>query len=265
VARRAIGAPCHENATLADDGGRMTYASSISLDPRSTGLFVDGDNLSSAYAPALLGSVTGQPRIARVYGSAAALKGWAAHAAFEPVLSAAATPTRNATDMTLALDALHLAMTERLTGVVLASSDGDFTPLARTLRRLGLHVLARGEAKTPQTFRRACSQFQPLDLPKPVPKPAEAEQDKVVEAVQTVLGGEWKLLGTLAKEVKDKHGYDRNTPGVGQWSKWLRTHSDLFEFEDCGATSRVRRRAQCASASPLPNAPVAFSTTGISA
>jgi hypothetical protein len=167
--------------------------------------------------------------------------------------------------MTLAVDALHLAMTERLSVVILASSDGDFTPLARMLRRLGVQVLGMGEAKTSRIFRRSCTAFDclsPLSATSETPAPTEEAQ--VVLAVRRALGADWKMVGSLAKEVKETHGYDRNTPGIGQWSKWLQSRPDLFEFHDLGSQSRVRVRPQCASA-PFPKAPIAFSTTGSSA
>ncbi|PWJ19171.1 Uncharacterized conserved protein, LabA/DUF88 family [Jannaschia seohaensis] len=163
-----------------------------------TGIFIDGDNVSSSYASRLLAGHTERPRVVRVYGSDAALRGWAAHGAFEPILSAAATPSRNATDITLALDALHLTMTEGLGVVVLVSSDGDFTPLARMLRRLGVDVRGMGETKTPKTFQAACTRFEPLSHKPPSSVPAAStDDDAIVAAVRVVLESEWKVLSRL--------------------------------------------------------------------
>ena len=53
---------------------------------------------------------------------------------------------KNSTDIALAVDAIDLALTERPTVVVIASSDSDYAPLAQRLREKGCRVLGIGQA-----------------------------------------------------------------------------------------------------------------------
>ena len=53
---------------------------------------------------------------------------------------------KNSTDIALAVDAIDLALTERPSVVVIASSDSDYAPLAQRLREKGCRVLGIGQA-----------------------------------------------------------------------------------------------------------------------
>jgi hypothetical protein len=125
-------------------------------------VFVDGDNVSPAHGPSILRAAGRKPSLARVYGSAQSLAGWSDALSFERVLSVSATPSRNATDMTLCVDAMHHCLVERPDRVTIASSDGDFAPLALRLRALGMEVVGLGEEKAPAPFRLACTWFEQL-------------------------------------------------------------------------------------------------------
>lgn len=106
----------------------------------------------------------GEVSLRRAYGdwSREALKGWIqplqAHA-FRPIQQCAPVKGKNATDMALVIEAMDLFYTQRPDALAIASSDGDFAPLALRLRERGVSVYGLGEAKAPSSFREACTRF----------------------------------------------------------------------------------------------------------
>ena len=54
------------------------------------------------------------------------------------------------------MDLLHSG---RFDGFCLVSSDSDFTRLAARIREQGIDVYGIGQAKTPESFRQACTRF----------------------------------------------------------------------------------------------------------
>jgi hypothetical protein len=239
----------------------------IPVAPSRVAVFIDGDNLSASRTPEILSHAGGQPQVARVYAGAMHLEGWAAYPALEPVLAAAATPTRNATDMTLCVDAMHLALTGRFDRAVIASSDGDFTPLARRLRQLGVEVLGIGEAKTAATFRGACSRFVELsDASKPVPGPPDAAPGSSLNQVLHELLADGPIsLPDLGKRLAGRGHRFRS--GTSESLVRVLADDPCVALEGQGpkliAKLRRTRAAQCASApSPLPNRADTLSTSG---
>lgn len=69
------------------------------------------------------------------------------------------TTGKNASDITLVIDAMDLLHSGRFDGFCLVSSDSDFTRLASRIREEGLDVFGFGEQKTPESFRHACKRF----------------------------------------------------------------------------------------------------------
>ena len=66
------------------------------------------------------------------------------------------TPGKNASDITLVIDAMDLLHSGRFDGYSLVSSDSDFTRLAARVREQGVDVFGFGEQKTPESSRQAC-------------------------------------------------------------------------------------------------------------
>jgi predicted nuclease of predicted toxin-antitoxin system len=66
---------------------------------------------------------------------------------------------KNATDMMLIIDAMDLLHSKKFDGFCIISSDSDFTSLATRLREDFNYVWGFGEAKTPSSFKQACTQF----------------------------------------------------------------------------------------------------------
>lgn len=69
------------------------------------------------------------------------------------------TTGKNASDITLVIDAMDLLHSGRFDGFCLISSDSDFTRLASCIRAQGIDVFGFGEQKTPESFRQACRRF----------------------------------------------------------------------------------------------------------
>ncbi|WP_339630306.1 NYN domain-containing protein [uncultured Sneathiella sp.] len=137
-------------------------------EPRSPRLavLIDADNASARIADGLFEEVAkiGTASVRRIYGdfSDSHLKGWEAvlqkHAII-PQQQYAYTKGKNASDITLVIDAMDLLHTGLFDGFCLVSSDSDFTRLASRIREQGVDVYGFGQKKTPESFRQACHRF----------------------------------------------------------------------------------------------------------
>ncbi len=137
-------------------------------EPRSPRLavLIDADNASAKIADGLFEEIAkiGEASVRRIYGdfSNARSKGWAdtlSKHAIIPQQQFAYTTGKNASDITLVIDAMDLLHSGRFDGFCLVSSDSDFTRLAARIREQGVDVFGFGEQKTPESFRQACRRF----------------------------------------------------------------------------------------------------------
>ncbi|MBW7969853.1 NYN domain-containing protein [Bradyrhizobium sp. BR 10289] len=129
-------------------------------------VLIDADNTSAKIADGLFEEIAkiGEASVRRIYGdfSNARSKGWAdilAKHAIIPQQQFAYTTGKNASDITLVIDAMDLLHSSRFDGFCLVSSDSDFTRLAARIREHGIDVFGFGEQKTPESFRQACRKF----------------------------------------------------------------------------------------------------------
>ncbi len=129
-------------------------------------MLIDADNASAKIADGLFEEIAkiGEASVRRIYGdfSSPHSKAWentlAKHAII-PQQQFAYTKGKNASDITLVIDAMDLLHGGRLDGFCLVSSDSDFTRLASRIREQGVDVYGFGEQKTPESFRQACRRF----------------------------------------------------------------------------------------------------------
>ncbi|MFC3753871.1 NYN domain-containing protein [Aquamicrobium ahrensii] len=137
-------------------------------EPRSPRLavLIDADNASAKIADGLFEEIAkiGEASVRRIYGdfSGVRSKAWAevlSKHAIIPQQQFAYTTGKNASDITLVIDAMDLLHSGRLDGFCLVSSDSDFTRLAARIREQGVDVFGFGEQKTPESFRQACRRF----------------------------------------------------------------------------------------------------------
>src|SRR6188768_1277291 len=129
-------------------------------------VLIDADNASVKIADGLFEEIAkiGEASVRRIYGdfSSARSKGWAdvlSKYAIIPQQQFAYTTGKNASDITLVIDAMDLLHKGRFDGFCLVSSDSDFTRLAARIREEGVDVYGFGEQKTPESFRQACRRF----------------------------------------------------------------------------------------------------------
>lgn len=129
-------------------------------------VLIDADNTSASIAQYLFEEIAkyGIASVKRIYGdwSSHALNGWRdilLKHALTPVQQFAYTKGKDATDMSLIIDAMDLLYSGNFNGFCLVSSDSDFTPLASRIRASGLVVYGFGRQKTPEAFRQACDRF----------------------------------------------------------------------------------------------------------
>ncbi|MEO6042245.1 MAG: NYN domain-containing protein [Croceibacterium sp.] len=133
---------------------------------RNIALLIDADNASAAGLDAVLTVLAefGTVNVRRAYGNwqKPALKGWSTilhRYAIEPNQQFDVAKGKSATDMKLTIDALDLLYGGRVGGFGIMSSDSDFMPLAVRIKQDGLPVFGFGTAKTPESFREACTRF----------------------------------------------------------------------------------------------------------
>lgn len=137
---------------------------------RRIAVLIDADNASAAHARAIFEEVAkhGEANVRRVYGdmTSSRLGGWVKKLqtlAIVPQQQFPYTTGKNASDITLVIDAMDLMHTGAVDMFCLVSSDSDFTRLAQRLRESGRVVFGFGERKTPEAFRSACNRFIYLD------------------------------------------------------------------------------------------------------
>ena len=140
----------------------------MSNEPRAPRLavLIDADNASARISVRLFEEIAkiGEASVRRIYGdfSGTRLKSWAevlSTHAIRAQQNFAYTTGKNASDIALVIDAMHLLHTGRFDGFWLVSSDSDFTGLAARIREQGIDVYGFGEQKTPESFRQACRRF----------------------------------------------------------------------------------------------------------
>ncbi|HEX8668181.1 MAG TPA: NYN domain-containing protein [Allosphingosinicella sp.] len=209
---------------------------------RNIALLIDADNASPDSLDPVLTVLAelGTVNIRRAYGnwSKAALKGWAAMThrhAIEPQQQFDVTKGKSATDMRMTIDAMDLLYRGHVHGFGIMSSDSDFMPLAMRIRQDGLPVYGFGTAKTPESFRQACTRFIDVGALAAAEKqdsapeaPAEGGQ-KVDDALLKLLGAAWKAskrdergyasLSEMAQRAGNRSSFDARSYGFTRLSE----------------------------------------------
>ncbi len=249
-----------------------SISSGVSPAGRHIALLIDADNVSHSKIAGILSELSkyGTPNIRRAYGDWASkqLSGWTGKLhqyAVRPIQQFSYSSGKNATDISLVIDAMELLYTQRLDAFAIASSDADFTPLVMHLRAAGHEVYGFGERKTPKPFRAACTTFLYLDAlgaevsdvdeplakvavgkksvtPAPKPKPAAAAKADLSLAQDTELAGilrlavqaaarddGWALMATAGSAAKRQSSIDPRNYGVKNFPALFEA-TDLFDI-----------------------------------
>jgi len=243
----------------------------MAIDSRAQRLavLIDADNASAKIADGLFEEIAkfGEASVRRIYGdfSNDRSKAWAGvltkHAII-PQQQFAYTTGKNASDISLVIDAMDLLHTGRFDGFCLVSSDSDFTRLASRIREQGVQVYGFGEQKTPKSFRQACHRFiytenlgpaAPTAASGPTAAAAPATPGRILEPIKTAqtllkrivaeMEGEdgWVALGGLGSRLSTvQPDFDSRTFGFAKLSG-LVENSGAFDVERAqGGGIRVR-------------------------
>ena len=225
-------------------------------------VLIDADNTSAKIADGLFEEIAkiGEASVRRIYGdfSSTRMKGWneilASHA-IVPQQQFAYTSGKNASDITLVIDAMDLLHSGRFDGFCLVSSDSDFTRLASRIREQGVDVYGFGEKKTPESFRQACRRFIYTEnlLPetgatKEVTAKREALSkaipliEKAMEQIETEEDA-WVTLGAVGTQLSNlSSDFDPRTFGSRKLSDLVRK-TGAFEVEHPeGGSIRIRKK-----------------------
>ena len=142
------------------------------MSSKKIALFIDADNISAKFGKQIIETLEprGEIFIRRIYGNweKSSLHGWndcilnfSLRAVQQPDYAAG----KNATDMSLTIDAMDVLYDGKAEMFALVSNDSDFTPLAIRLREGNIKVIGMGNAHASNSFRMACSEFIDLDTP----------------------------------------------------------------------------------------------------
>jgi hypothetical protein len=133
-------------------------------------LLIDGDNVSAAYMPLIMREAEriGAIAVRRIYGEfkSGKMKSWQRYIEdfdLTPVNVSPLTRGKNATDMKLVIEAMDMLYGRRLDGFCIASSDGDFTPLAARIRANAIAAYGFGAKKAPAGYKAEFDRFFECD------------------------------------------------------------------------------------------------------
>jgi len=133
-------------------------------------LLIDGDNISASYMPLIMyeAGKYGVVAVRRVYGQfkSGRMKSWLKHIDEFDLTAVDVLPLtrgKNATDMKLVIEAMDMLHGRQLDGICIASSDGDFAPLATRLRANALAVYGFGAKKAPTAYKAMFDRFFECD------------------------------------------------------------------------------------------------------
>jgi uncharacterized protein (TIGR00288 family) len=187
-------------------------------------LLIDADNASPDHLDEVLLvlSELGTINVRRAYGNwgKASLKGWGNLTGLHsivPMQQFDVVKGKSATDMRMTIDAMDLLYRGNVDGFGIMSSDSDFLPLAQRIREDGLPVYGFGTAKTPLSFRQACTRFFDVAAlvsrePSTGAVATQSEDRPVDQALLELLGHAYK-----ASE-RDEEGYTTLSE-IGQRAK----------------------------------------------
>lgn len=240
-------------------------------EPRSPRLavLIDADNTSAKIVDGLFEEVAkiGEASVRRIYGdfSGTRSKAWAdvlSKHAIIPQQQFAYTTGKNASDITLVIDAMDLLHSGRFDGFCLVSSDSDFTRLAARIREQGIDVFGFGEQKTPESFRQACRRF--FYTENLIPGAVKDEESTAstgkslqparaaVPLIKKVLAQEeaedgWVNLGTVGKQLLNlAPDFDPRTFGFRKLSDLIRKTNqfEVQQTEGRPVSIRLKQRAK---------------------
>lgn len=215
-------------------------------------VLIDADNASARIADGLFEEIAkiGEASVRRIYGdfSSSRSKGWTevlSKHAIIPQQQFAYTIGKNASDITLVIDAMDLLHSGRFDGFCLVSTDSDFTRLAARIREQGVDVFGFGEQKTPESFRQACRRFiYTENLLPDAPANVEGTEAKAAPLQLPAQAGHgWVQLSAVGTQLANlAPDFDPRTFGFRNLSDLVR-QINAFELDQAeGKALRIRAK-----------------------
>lgn len=210
-------------------------------------LLIDADNISPKYIDIILTETVnyGIASIRRIYGDWTdnAKRSWKECLllnSLTPVQQFSNTTGKNASDSAMIIDAMDILYGNHVDGFVIASSDSDFTALARRLKEDGKMVIGMGESKTPMPFIKVCDQFKTLDVlfeskrnedkNKGVPITSLATIQKAVMEIidEQTEEGDFLQMSKLSTSLQKRYpDFDYRVYKFSKFSQMLKSFSDI--------------------------------------
>ncbi|MGQ0567516.1 MAG: NYN domain-containing protein [Gemmobacter sp.] len=209
-------------------------------------LLIDGENVASSHAAAILGKNPEHHAVRRVYGDVARLNGWTK----VPELRVIHAPEgRNSADILLTIDAMTMAATG-IRDFVIVTADGGLVHLVRRLREAGCRVVVMADDRASATLRTASHAFvnlaSPLSDPETTPTltsspSAEADLDRGVVAFVAASKKDGVTVNAIHKFACAAYPKNVNScADVQKWLHWLGDRQKVFHVDPPGPTARVR-------------------------
>ncbi|UWR07049.1 NYN domain-containing protein [Ruegeria sp. B32] len=228
-------------------------------------VLIDAENVPAKHVAEIFEEVAtlGEAGLRRIYGdfSGGTPQGWSAEKLAEyaivPHQQFANTTGKNAGDIALVIDAMDILHSGRFGGIVLVSSDSDFTRLASRIREQGLSVFGIGERKTPKAFVAACNRFiyienikkeemQANESPEKSKKPsAKQELNHAYQLIRNVVlksddPDGWAALSGVGSQLsKNYPDFDTRTYGFKRLSDLVRATG---KFDEASANGSLKIR-----------------------
>ena len=224
----------------------MEISPAPSTKPR-VALLIDGENIGASSAGRIIMKALpyGELTIRRVYGNSGRLGGWNTAPGVKLIHSGTG---KNATDLLMTVEAMSFILGGQADVLVLATSDRDFVHLATHLRERSVQVIGIGESKTPEVFRKSCSEFVELrsaeaQIAAKVPK-ADSDLSELDSKIVTMVRDEGEdgafLIGRLGGRMHAAHKIKIGELPEKTWRAYLLARPHLYECGPRGPDARVR-------------------------
>jgi hypothetical protein len=208
----------------------------------------------------------GTINVRRAYGNWKHLPSWEEKLqpfALQPIQQFAYTKGKNAVDICMTMDAMELLLSDRIDTFALVTSDSDFTPLVMRLLARGRQVFGFGESKTPESFKRACSQFIHTDAaPAPVKSKRRSDAELCNDAPLMRLlraaiesGADADGVATMthiSRYLETEFDVKSKTYGYKRWRDLIRATNRFTEVQTSSGLGFKCTHDFCESA-PLPS------------
>lgn len=237
----------HDATSLCREVERMVSNSIVKDHPiaeKKYALLIDGDNISGDYAKLIVdeASQLGMVTIRFVYGnwmdnSLMKWKNAISDYSMTPRQQLPNIAGKNATDSALIIEAMDILYREEVDGFIIASSDSDYTALAKRLRQSGKPVIGMGRKQTHSSFRNSCTQFIILDIddPEGIDNKVESATDRadVTEESGNGLPDEKEIKASIDRLLDESEG-EGSTIIVSEITDKLRNRYPDFSPKNYG-------------------------------